>query len=393
MKRLTAVLLALTLSVSLAASAQDDHGRHRGDGSGGNNSGPGPQNNKPNRPKARPHPQKNPGSQGRQNINRGGNNGSNAMGGHHFNNPGGNAGSVNPNRNAGQNFHPQGGFSHQGSNGSPQADHFNHNAPVPARLKQIGVTHLPPRIVQRNRILNTPPAHSTFTQPHLGPGGTALHASVITPMGHGNVVIQNHMTSIAHNTTFINQVNVYNTQETVANHYYWHSYGGVNYCHYYDTWGYHWYGWYWGGTCFWSRWYANNWWWYDSSYARWCYWHDGFWWWQDPVHVDVVYVYNNGNYASANTSAESVDQPAELVYNSKDGTRMVKIVNGDAFLYDTVEGENDNKPFFLASNVKAIKFSNTFGGKPLRILVTLNDGSFEMFDVDGNAFNDNGAGN
>ena len=392
MKRWTGFLLALVYSATLAVFAQDDHGHNRGNGGGWGNSGSGPQNNKPNRPKARPRPQKNPGPQGKRNTNHGRNNASNAMGSHHFNNPGGNAGSANRNRNAGQGFnHPANGNTAHA--GLQQSNRFNSPAPVSPRLKAMGVSHLPQPITQRNQILNTPPSHSTFNQPHLGPGGAALHASVIAPKGQSNVVIQNHMTSIAHNTTFMNQVNVYNTNETISNHYYWHSYGGVNYCHYYDNWGYHWYGWYWGGTCFWSRWYANNWWWYDTAYARWCYWHDGFWWWQNPAQVNVVYVYNNGNYVAANTNTDVADQPAELTYNSKDGTRMVKIVNGDAFLYDTVEGESDAKPFFLVSNVKAIKFSNTFGGKPLRILVTLNDGSFQMFDADGNPFSDNGAGN
>ncbi|HEV2355434.1 MAG TPA: hypothetical protein VGR89_14395, partial [Puia sp.] len=170
--------------------------------------------------------------------------------------------------------------------------------------------------------------------------------------------------------------------------------------HYYDPWGYHWYGWYWGGNCFWSRWYGGNWWWYDPVYYRWCYWHDGGWWWQDPAQVNIVYVYNNGQYEQANSAEaattgvqtaptgpgqEPAGSAATASFSSKDGTRMVKIVNGDAFLYDTVQGE-DNKPYFLASGVKEVKFSEGNGKDP-QVLAIFEDGSFQMYDSDGNAYN------
>lgn len=259
----------------------------------------------------------------------------------------------------------------------------------------MGISHLPHPLAS-GKMLNADPKHSAFAQPRVGPGGEALHASAIEPRGANAMVVQSHMNGFVHNATFNAQINVYNNQETIANHYYWHTWNGGNYCHYYDSWGYHWYGWYWGGHCFWTRWYGSNWWWYDPVSFRWCYWYNGWWWWQDPAQVNVVYIYNNGQYEPAASTqvtttvqtapaAESDGSATSVTFYSEDGTRMAKIVNGDAFLYDTAEGETDNKPFYLASGVKEIKFSGG-NGKPLQVLAILDDGSFQMFDADGNPY-------
>jgi hypothetical protein len=196
------------------------------------------------------------------------------------------------------------------------------------------------------------------------------------------------MSALTGNARVMAQINGFNSRETLPNHYYWHAWNGTNYCHYYDSWGYHWYGWYWGNTCFWSRWYGNNWWWYDPGYARWCYWYDGFWWWNDP-QAQVVYVYDNGQYAPAATGEkqDSTAPSSEVDFKSKDGTRMVKIVGNDAFLYDTGDAAN-NKPFYLASGVKGVKFSNTQDGGDPQILLTYDDGSSATFDSDGNPIHD-----
>lgn len=264
----------------------------------------------------------------------------------------------------------------------------------------MGVRSLP-HPMNRHNLLAADRAHSTMTRPLAGPHGEALRASLIEPHGANAVVVRNHMNTFVNNAAFSAQINVYNTHETVANHYYWHTWGGYNYCHYYDPWGYHWYGWYWGGHCFWSRWYLGNWWWYDPVYYRWCYWHDGGWWWQDPARVNVVYIYDNGQYEPADSTEATADMnaptgpgqepagsAAPVSFSSQDGTRMVKVVNGDAFLYDTVQGE-DGKPFFLASGVKEVKFSGG-DGKPLQVLAIFEDGSFQLYDSDGNAYNTGG---
>jgi hypothetical protein len=155
--------------------------------------------------------------------------------------------------------------------------------------------------------------------------------------------------------------------------------------------------------------------------------------------VTVVYVYNNGQYVPANsgdttittttvtnpspsgstayTEAENPPAPETAVNSNagisqpaaanpinpattasfpcKDGTRTVKIISGDAFLYDTVAGETGNKPVFLASGVKQVKYSNPGNGKPLQIMLVMTDRSFELFDSDGNPYSgqSNNSGN
>jgi hypothetical protein len=262
-------------------------------------------------------------------------------------------------------------------------------------MRQIGIKHIPQNLPQHNQILRADAEHSRFTPPAQGPHGQNMHAKLLGPQVGGNAtIIRNHMKTFGMNASFTAQVNIYNNQETLANHYYWHSWNGTSYCHYYDNWGYHWYGWYWGGNCFWSRWYGNYWWWYDPAYSRWCYWNDGYWWWNDPYHVDVVYVYNNGDYVSSTSTATDVQAPdsapaqsGEVDFKSRDGDRTVKVFGEDAFLYDTSMDGSANKPVYLASNVKEVKFSKPGYGKPMQIMLILNDGSFEMFDWDGNPYN------
>ncbi|HJT24897.1 MAG TPA: hypothetical protein VJ873_09985 [bacterium] len=381
----TTLVLAVILVLSpVAVRAQDGHGRHMGDGM--NNGGPsfGNPGEKGDNSDTGKHPKntrpKSPKNNLRFNNNHGISNGTHGNVIHRFNNK--NEGSTgNPN-----------GFKNKSldhrATGSPHGNAWGHTKQVPAQLKKLGVSHLPHPILDHKKILNADSHHSTFTQPKLGPNGKTLHASLLEPRGANVHIVQNHMNHIVNNTSFTAQVNIYNNQETVANHYYWHTWNGTNYCHYYDSWGYHWYGWYWGDQCFWTRWYGGNWWWYDPVYYRWCYWYDGWWWWQDPYHVNVVYIYNNDQYVPANSgnTVEAGEDSAEASYRSKDGTRMVKIVDGDAFLYDTIEGEEDNKPVYLASNVKEVKFSSAREEKPLQVLLVFDDGSFEMFDSDGNPY-------
>jgi hypothetical protein len=160
-----------------------------------------------------------------------------------------------------------------------------------------------------------------------------------------------------------------------------------------DDWGYHWYGWYVGSQYFWTRQYANRWWWYDSDYGRWCFWNDGFWWWQDPAHVGDLYCYNDDSYIPTNSADDQIvvttgDSSNSTVYSSPDGTRQVKVMGDsqDAFLYDTANPPSFD-PVYLASKATNVQFSNTNNGRPLEIILTLSDGSFDMFDGEGNTYN------
>ena len=415
----TALVLAVLFALSPMAPAwAQEHGRHNGDGGGFINNGPGnkddnsDKNNKPenSKPKTSRNPSggshnpnfSTPKNNFRPNKNQGSPVGNNTNPVHHFGNKNvenNGTGNTNPhhfgNKKPENNDNAGGlknkGFDHKPNN-SPNGNAWGHTKQIPGQLKKMGVTRMPRPIQDRKKILHTDSRHSVITRPSQGPDGHTLHATLLEPHGNNVHVLQNHMTSIVNNTTFTAQVSLYNNRETQANHYYWHTWNGTNYCHYYDNWGYHWYGWYWGGHCFWSRWYGGNWWWYDPVAFRWCYWYDGYWWWQDPYHVNVVYIYDNDQYVPANSedTVEATNPSTTVSYSSKDGTRMVKIVDGDAFLYDTAEGESDNKPVYLASNVKEVKFSGAREGKPLQVLLVFDDGSFEMFDSDGNAYNSGG---
>jgi hypothetical protein len=276
-------------------------------------------------------------------------------------------------------------------------------AGISPQFKNLGVRSYP-KPYAHQRLLVTNREHSTITLPTRGPGNIALHANVFARTNFSaNPTVRAHMSVIV-SPAFRTQINLINAHETRVGFYYWHTGNGFNYCHYYDPWGYHWYGWYLGDAYFWTRWFSNNWWWYDPAYYRWCYWHDGGWWWQDP-DTTTIYVYNNGSYLPADNGANvnvnvngnngpeapSAAAPVQAIdskniFYSKDSTRKVKLVGSDAFLYD-VSGQNSFKPVFLGSNVTSVKFSNTSNGKPLQVMLFFKDGTFGLFDGQGNPLN------
>jgi hypothetical protein len=194
------------------------------------------------------------------------------------------------------------------------------------------------------------------------------------------------------NAAVLNHVRNYDRLENAHNRYYWHNDGGYRYCHYYDDWGFHWYGWYLGDDFFWTRYYSSRWWWYDSSFDRWCYWHDNGWWWQDPS-LGVAYIYANNTYTPVEESSDTTQSPAGVPSNTAGHTeywdaadnRVVKLLGKDAFLYDTGNDPGFD-PTFLASKVSDVKFSKAKKGHPLQIVLTLEDGSFLLFDGNGNPY-------
>jgi hypothetical protein len=250
----------------------------------------------------------------------------------------------------------------------------------------MGITNSPKASLDRSHLLNTARERSLVRLPAKGPGGAPFHGSLVSPRNMNSAAVHNQMANITRDSAFTGEVSHFNAAETRAGQYYWHTFNGLNYCHYCDPWGAHWYGWYLGRDFFWTRFYWGYWWWYDPIWFRWCYWYDGWWWWQDP-YDDVIYVYNNGQYVPEKSSASPVPGAAE--YRSADGTRTVKMVGQDAFLYDT-SGSNAFKPVFLGSGVKEVRFSNTSFGKPLQIMLELNDGTFQLFDDTGNPFDGSG---
>jgi hypothetical protein len=263
---------------------------------------------------------------------------------------------------------------------------------VRQKLQKLGVKTEPSYITDRSEMIHTDRAHSAFPHPSQGPGGRPSSGNAITPRGADAARLSAHMALVS-GPQWQGRVETYNRGEGRAGHYYWHNEGGLDFCHYRDASGYQWYGWYFGAQFFWTRNYDGRWWWYDADYDRWAFYNDDFWWWQDPYHVGDLYCYDKGDYIAVNsdddriavTQPESV--PAQSV-NSPDGSRSVKLVaeSQDAFLYDTT-GAPAFEPIYLASGVQRVEFSDAANGRPMEIVLKLNDGSFDLFDSQGRAYN------
>ena len=263
---------------------------------------------------------------------------------------------------------------------------------VRKKLTKIGVKSEPSYITDRSEIMSTDRTHSMIGNPSTGPKGEPFKASMVSPRQFNGSVVRNQMATV-NRPAYMQRIDRENASETQRNHVYWHTDGGFSYSHYIDNSGYHWYGWYAGDQFFWTRNYDGRWWWYDTGFNRWCFYNDNFWWWQDPYHVGELYVYDDDSYIPANSADDQVvvngnEQPNDLVYNSPDSKRMVKVVqsDGDAFLYDTADPQAFD-PVYLASGVQTVQYSDVNNGRPLEIMLKLNDGSYDMFDALGHPYN------
>lgn len=262
---------------------------------------------------------------------------------------------------------------------------------VRKKLQKIGVTQEPSLITDRSQIIHTSKQYSTIHFPTQGPDRRSLNATAVSPRHFNDPIVRDHMALVA-TAGWHDRIASFNASEREANHYYWHKDNSFNYCHYRDNEGYNWYGWYVGDQFFWNRYYSGRWWWYDSDYDRWCFWNEGYWWWQDPYHVGDLYCYNDDSYIPCNSAndQEVVTAPADQdyqVYNAPDNSCEVKVMNDtqDAFLYDT-DDPNAMQPVYLASGVESVSFSDPSSGRPLQVVLKLNDGTFDMFDDEGNSY-------
>ena len=262
---------------------------------------------------------------------------------------------------------------------------------VRKKLQKLGVTQEPALITDRAQIIHTSRQYSAIHFPLQGPGRSPINAKVVSPRRYNDEVVRDHM-ALVDNSDWRARIQGFDASEAEHGRYYWHTDNSFNYCHYIDGQGYHWWGWYVGDQFFWNRYYGGRWWWYDSDFDRWCFWNEGYWWWQDPYHVGDLYCYNDANYIPCNSAndQEVVTAPADEnyhVYNAPDGSCVVRVLadTQDAFLYDT-DDPNATHPIYLASGVESVSFSDTSTGRPLEVLLKLNDGSYDLFDDDGNPY-------
>ncbi len=188
--------------------------------------------------------------------------------------------------------------------------------------------------------------------------------------------------------------------------YHWENWDGRQVGHYYDTHGFHWWGFYVGDVYFWTRYYNSLYWWYDPYWHRWCYLNNGQWWWQNP-DTQAVYVYSDDGYSAyddtdggvvltpdatppvdappADDGASAADQPV-ATYMSVDGSRMVQVYGDDkaAYLTDTTAAPAFTAPVYLASGVTEVRFQYNAAQSLTQILTIGADGSFQLFDSVGN---------
>ncbi len=262
---------------------------------------------------------------------------------------------------------------------------------VRKKLQNMGVTSEPGLITLRSQIIHTDRDHSIIRYPQVGPDHVGIRGRLVSPRHFNDDVVRNNMLMVD-SPEWRARLNQTDRMERERGHYYWHNGEDFNYCHYIDDSGYHWYGWYVGDQYYWTRYFSGRWWTYDTDYDRWCFWNNGFWWWQDPYHVGDLYCYNNATYIPCNSANDQIVVAAPSTMNtqdyfSPDSTRMVKVVSEtqDAFLYDD-SPQPSFAPVYLASGVQNVQFSDTSNGRPLEIILKLNDGSFDMFDDQGNAY-------
>ncbi|HTB34104.1 MAG TPA: hypothetical protein VK842_04530 [bacterium] len=260
------------------------------------------------------------------------------------------------------------------------------------KLASLGVHNTPKPITDHAHLMVSDRAHSVIHLPEHGPGDMHLNQHVVV-MAHFNASpMRAHMSLVARPES-MHRFSEREGMEHERDHYYWHDEGGYRYCHYYDPYGYNWYGWYVGDSCLWVRFYADRWWNYDRDYDRWMYWNDGRWWWQDPS--GVVYLYNDGEYIPTQPVVQPGPAFSDAVpsargsFDSPDGSRRVKLVtdgSGDAFLYDTTDPPAFS-PVYLGGQVQAVRFSDTSQGQPLEIQLTKTDGSVAIVDQFGHGIN------
>ncbi len=260
---------------------------------------------------------------------------------------------------------------------------------VRKKLQKLGVASIPYPLANRAQLLDDDRAHSIIRAPRKGPDHRSLAAKPMSPREYNDELVRGPM-SLIDQDPWRKSINQWNLSEVKPNHYYWHKDKSFNICHFLDASGNQWYGWYSGGSYFWTRCYGDHWWWYDSDFNRWCFWNDGWWWWQDPYHVGDLYFYNGAQYIPCNSANDQVEVttvglPNPVVTANADGTRVVKVMGAgqDAFLYDTAVPPDFN-PVYLASKVQKVEFVDPGDGGAMEIDVTLSDGTLNYFDLQGN---------
>ncbi|MBI3549664.1 MAG: hypothetical protein HY078_11540 [Elusimicrobia bacterium] len=259
-------------------------------------------------------------------------------------------------------------------------------APVVMKMRRVRVPQPkvisdPAQVVRDHRRVPSPRTDNA--------GARIRQHEAVHPPSHHSVVINN--------KAVVSNIAVQQRIEVAPGRYYWHHDHGVRYAHYYDRHRVHWYGFYHGPRFYWTRYHSGYWWWWDVRFSRWVYWWGGRWWWPGPA--GVVYVYVDNSYYPYDGGVVTVKHPevqappveapkaaASGGWKSPDGRRSIQIAGsfGDAFLYDS-SGAQPVLLKFIGRDIEKARFTGGgASGKPLQILAEFKDGTFAVFDADGN---------
>jgi hypothetical protein len=96
------------------------------------------------------------------------------------------------------------------------------------------------------------------------------------------------------------------SSETTTGRFYWHSAGDLDYCHFQDMEGNHWYGWADGGDFNWILSRGHRYWWHDPFAKHWLYYYHGYWWRSDGQTKDVLQVCVDGEYYTCDSRGRVV---------------------------------------------------------------------------------------
>ena len=251
------------------------------------------------------------------------------------------------------------------------------------RLRNISISR--PERLEPARMIND---HRQFSAPRRFNNGDEIRVNPArVPPSHHAEIVNDHdaIRSIAREQG----------AERERNRFFWHNDKGRRYAHYFDNDDIDWYGFYFGPSFYWTRYYGDRWWWYDLGYARWVFWWNGSWWWQGPGGLDYVYMDNNyyPYQEGGVTVRKSTTIPPAGVspipgvgrqWTSPDLRRMVEVTGTEnaAFLYDRTSG----KPVYLSylgRDVVKVRFTGGGADQPLQLLLDFKDGTFAIFDADG----------
>ncbi len=94
--------------------------------------------------------------------------------------------------------------------------------------------------------------------------------------------------------------------ETTTDRFYWHSTDDLDYCHYQDMEGNHWYGWADGQGFNWVLWRGHRYWWHDPFAKHWLYYYQGYWWRADGQAKNSIQVCLDGEYYACDSQGRVI---------------------------------------------------------------------------------------